>query len=317
MRFTRSARTIAEAGRLAGGLVVAWTAFLCGCKAGYLPPKVPYDSAASLYDRARVLYQVDAGKLQVPVSVARIEGQHVSYQQIPSSATSKSTLGRLEIAYPHPRGLKGYALARVTIQSRYPEAAPLPSSTDEVLAARIAETVAQVPLVGSAVAPTAEVEETWEMDVPRAELDRVVAELNQRGFYERKSAATGPVGIETSIDGHNVKKSWDRVPELDALMVAVRSRGRLIAYHRNARADRLAGPTPDSVLAYRAYAGQDARGGGLVNAYVAGGPAFPGVSADPQSMPGPTPGSGAYIAQAPVVQNRTARLPSVSPWGAR
>ena len=42
------------------------------------------DSQAGIYDKAQIRYELDAGKLNVPLSVAHIEGQLVSYEQMPT-----------------------------------------------------------------------------------------------------------------------------------------------------------------------------------------------------------------------------------------
>jgi hypothetical protein len=290
---------------LAALLVVA--AIGCGCTSNFLASKVPFDSAASLYDQARISYQIDAGKLQVPVSVARIEGQLVYYQEVPSSLTPNSTIGKLEIEYPHPRGLAGYALARVSIQSSYPERKPVADDAKSAINERLSETVSQLPLVGTfASSAAAEVDEIWELDVPRIELDRIVFDLNQEGYFGRE-AKSGPVAIRAKIDGHSVARSWERLSVLDRMMVEVRSHGRLISYKRTPGSDKLAGPPPASLAAYRDYAARDASTGQMADRYLAGGPSYPGVSADPHSRS--SLHGGAIAAREAAARQRLSRLP--------
>lgn len=273
-----------------------------GCKAsGYKGPAIPYDSAAALYEQAQLTYVVDASKLQVPISVAQIEGQHVSYQQVPSAIQQGRTLGRVEIEYPHPRGKSGYALARVTIESKFASEGEKPS------------VASRVPVVGQWIDPPTQVEEVWELDIPRSDLDRVVAQLNQVRYFDRDTKAPGPVSIEAKLDGRALNKSWERVPELDELMVAVRGHGHLVAYQRTPTTSMLAGPPPSSIAAYRAYAAEDARYAQRPQGYLAGGSALPGVAVNPSA---PYDASyGTMIASRPPGPNapRVSQIPNPAP----
>jgi hypothetical protein len=264
-------------------------------------PPVPYDSAASMYEKAQVTYEMDASKLQVPISVARVEGQLVSYQQVPSAIQNGATLGRLEIEYPHPRGREGFALARVTIESKFNE-----GSQERSLASRM-------PVVGKYVDPPTQVEEVWELDIPRGQFDRVVAQLNNQRYFDRGTGGSGPVKLQTRVDGYPVNKTWERVAELDQLMVAVRTYGHLVTYHRTPTTDKVAGPPPASIAAYRAYAQQDARYGPSTSQYVASGYTLPGVSANPATGYGVPPGRMVAAQPAQPGNDRIGKLPNPAP----
>lgn len=254
---------------------------VCGCKAGYRPPAMPYDSAASLFEKANLSYEVDAGALKAPVAVARIEGQQVSYDQLPSTLEDRTTFGRLEIEYPHPGDMPGYALARVTVKSKFPET--VASGGKESLSDKWTASLRKAPLIGDAIDPPTQVEEVWELDLPRVGLDRAIAQLNQASYFERESQAEGPVKVTVKIDGQSVDKTWQRVPELDALMMAARSRGRLLSYKRSASAEKLAHRPPASIDAYRHYARLDSARG--ATGFAAAGSAAPAISANPQLPP--------------------------------
>lgn len=290
-----------------------------GCMAINRPPAIPYDSAASLFEEAKLTYRVDAGKLQVPVSVARIEGQLVSYEQVPSSLRDRESSGVLEILYPHPNKREGYGLARVTIQSKLPSAIE-PPATKSSFTKMVSESARKVPVVGSMVATEHEAEETWELDVPRAQLDRIVTRMNDQRYFERRTTSTETVKILAELDGHEVEKAWNRIDEMDELMVTVRSHGRLVSYKRGEGVDQMAHPPANSVAAYRAYAAQDAAQGGPGSGFLAGGPVLPGVSADPSVPAGygsvdprTIAGPGPTMPGAP----QLTRLPNVEPSSAR
>ncbi len=274
-----------------------------GCQPGYIKPPVPYDSASSYFDKAHIQYAVDASKLQVPVSVARIEGQLVSYQQVPSTVQHGGTIGNLEIEYPHPQGRQGFALARVKIESKFSADGTAPSLTS------------QIPIVGRWVQPPTQVQEIWELDIPRDQLDHAVASLNQKRFFERSTGGTGPVALETSIDGHAMNKTWESVPELDQLMVAVRTYGRLVSYQRTPTTDKMAGPPPASIEAYRAYAARDIGYGASADRYFSRGDTLPGVTANPAV--GYTPPATNSVAAQSNLQQRVTQLPSARTAGRR
>lgn len=191
------------------------------------------DSAAGLYETASLEYRLDASRLNLPLTMTHVEGQLVSYDHTPSNPEPGESTGTLKLVYPHPSGRKDLALARVTIQSK------LPSSTlaDRSAAERL--TAGGQPI-----------QEVWELDISRAELDRVVATLNSSGYFEKKSKRGPGVNVAATLDGRAVDKDWDQSPELDQLMVRVRSQGQLVGMDRPA-GYRPSGTPPSSVVAWR------------------------------------------------------------------
>src|SRR5271168_1909979 len=84
-------------------------------------PRPQLDSMAGLYDRASIVYRLDASQLCEPLAVARIEGQLVAYQELPTAPVANSAVGTLTIKYPHPAGVPNCALAEVVIETRKPD----------------------------------------------------------------------------------------------------------------------------------------------------------------------------------------------------
>lgn len=260
--------------------LACWLCVASGCIAINRPPAVPMDSAASLFEKAQITYKVDAGRQQAPVSVARIEGQLVSYQQMPSGPLAGDTQGTLEIEYPHPRQRDGYALAKVTIRTKFPAG---PAGAEQSFSEKMVDGVRQTPVIGKMVPGTSVVEEIWEYDVPRGQFDRAVSKMNTQRYFERHTKSEGQVEINARLDGNKVNKSWNRVDDLDQIMLDARAHGRLVSYKRSGSADQATYPPPESVAAYRAYAAQDAAHGAPSTGFLAGGPALPGVTANPQA----------------------------------
>jgi hypothetical protein len=89
------------------------------------------------------------------------------------------------------------------------------------------------------------VEEAWALDIPRSDLDRVLARLFEAGYFNRRPGTTGEVDLSATVDGASLNQRWGRVDELDALIERVRQEGQLVSYTRapRSRSTEGAGPT--------------------------------------------------------------------------
>jgi len=220
---------------------------LAGCSA-HSRSAVPIDATAGLYDRAQLTYRIDAGRLNVPVAVARIEGQLVSYDSLPSLAATDHSLGTVSLYYPHPAGRAGVALAEVTIETmaRSNSSSPLrPTTRGRWSRNRL--------LPSNWAGKTSyDAREVWQLDLSKAELDQVVSHLNAAGFFGKyASAPSMGVEVATDLDGRVVTKKWQPVPELDAIMLRVRQQGQLVAYHQSPSARQAQSLDLSSLVAYR------------------------------------------------------------------
>jgi hypothetical protein len=56
----------------------------------------------------------------------------------------------------------------------------------------------------------------------------IVSRLHTSGYFAGYEKAEG-TEIETELDGSKVSKSWHQIPEMDALVVRVRTEGRLVS----------------------------------------------------------------------------------------
>ncbi|MEX2119507.1 MAG: hypothetical protein WD847_07920 [Pirellulales bacterium] len=212
---------------------------LAGC-AGFKPREAEIHpdvvESDGLYRSALVSYQVDAGG----VNPSNAAGYQVSFQAPPP--VSQAPARRLSIQYPHPRGLAGLALAEVVFESAAPEpAADGTSAWRRWMAA--ADRVARNTLPGVQWADG--VEEAWALDIPRSDLDRVLAGLFEAGYFNRRPGTTGEVDLSATVDGALLNQRWGRVDELDALIERVRQEGQLVSYTRapRSRSTESAGPT--------------------------------------------------------------------------
>jgi hypothetical protein len=199
-----------------------------GCKSNLIYHGVQLDSRAGIFDTASISYEIDSSRLGEPLPVARIEGQLVSYDQQATAPLPGSAVGKLTIVYPHPDKKPGLAQARLEIKARTGGIAPKSNSPP-------AQMIHSVESGLKSLQPwprNDEIEEVWLLDLPKAEVDALVHKLDDSGYFKGKGAGRAGIEIATVVDGAGKKRRWDQVPELDALMVQVRTTGRLESYRR-------------------------------------------------------------------------------------
>jgi hypothetical protein len=219
------------------------------------PRSVQIDAASGRFQAAQLTYQLDTGRLSQPIQTARIEGQQVSYQQLPSSPLADRSQARLSVQYPHPNGKAGFALAEVVIESDgRPErsSSGAGKSTFQRMVGSFKDTMNDI-LPG--MVHDSGVREAWALDVSKEELDLLVGGLANSGYFQYGPAPTPGIEVFTRLDGKIIRKNWRQVPELDAFIERVRHEGKLVSYVRppnseGAPAD-VAGGRNDSVAAYQ------------------------------------------------------------------
>jgi hypothetical protein len=199
-----------------------------------------------------ITYRLDASRLNIPVAVARIEGQLVSYDDVAGSVSPDRTVGSLRIIYPSADAPTGYARIEVQV-----DAAPLPKMPQ-----------LDDPAKGSASwyerlsspreLPAAASHETWAMNLPKAELDRLLGLLSTPGsVMAGKQAQTAGAMLTTHFNGHHYRGACRPVPQLDALMRKVRDQGRLVAYTHPLSSNAQPLERFSSVAMFRDQPGQD------------------------------------------------------------
>jgi hypothetical protein len=197
--------------------VVLLTLGSVGC-ARWKQKPMALTSVACMYDRAELMYHVDASRLGLPLALSKVEAQHVSYQESPSSPQAGTSTGTLRVRYPHPQAGAEMALAEVVIDSR-------------AAGGRASDTVHEV----------------WTLDIPKNDLDQIVGRLRETNFFVAPGKSQTGVTLMTSLDKVSMNKDWDQVPELNLLMQQVRSHGQLVAYSRPvAGLSAGSGPQPSS-----------------------------------------------------------------------
>ena len=279
---------------LHAALAVLLVAALAGC--ANLPwRKVPLDVASGFYSDATLTYRLDAGKLGQPLDVVRVQGGRVSYEQVASSPLPDQSLGTLSIVLPHPLGRSGMALARFTLSSTHQKSDAESSPWNPF----VKDPDAVKPPDGI-VTTHPRVHESWELDIPRAEVDQILKLLNGDGFYHTQRP--GPAHLAIKMDGVEQAKDWSEVPALNRMIQRARTTGRLVTYTRPATVD----GSPVSTIASTAeYADLWARGvipgaGGSSLASAFALPRAPaGTVGSPPAVPYPATPYPAAVAQLP------------------
>ncbi|HVC93326.1 MAG TPA: hypothetical protein VND64_06520 [Pirellulales bacterium] len=196
------------------------------------PHTVRIDSTVGMYQMAKLTYRIDAGKLSEPVNVANITGKQVSYEQKPSGPYADRSVARLAIEYPHPGGKPGFALAEVVVEARKPPVTTqgTKKSTWRRLADDMHQILTQNGLPGVKLADG--IHEAWYLDLPRSDLDAVIGQLSQAGYFHLAGNPAPGVNVSCKIDGQQVNKQWGHVTALDELIERVRHEGQLASYTR-------------------------------------------------------------------------------------
>ena len=174
-----------------------------------------------------ISYRLDAGKLDIPVAVSRVEGQFVSYDEVAGSLHSERTVGSMHITYPCPDAPADCARVEVQI-----DAAPLPKIA-QLDPAPTESNLWYRRLSHPRSAKTDTSHETWALDLPKAELDQLMGVLATPGHVTKNGTAKpGGATLTTDFNGHRYRAVCPPVAELDALMRKVRDHGQLVAYSR-------------------------------------------------------------------------------------
>jgi hypothetical protein len=237
--------------------------------------RVPLDAAAGFYETAGLTYRVDAAAIGQPMDVLRVERQQCSYEQVASSPLANETTGTLTVTYPHPCGKNGLAQAQFSLANA-PQKAASPRPTWNPFKKKKSEAIQSILATGN------DMQESWVLDIPAAESDQLFKMLANQGFYQTERPSAAGVQLTAKINGKELTKNWEQVPQLNALIQRVRRDGQLVAYHR---ADAAAGKPAQQITSTRAYSEMLANIGGATP----GAAATSVAATNPFSMPAPQP----------------------------
>lgn len=162
---------------------------------------------------------------------------HTATRTPPESEWSQA---RIQIVYPHPDGSTDKGLAKLVV-SRHSPVSPANSKPNRT---GMKERVSRLMLRISGASPelaqqvsgkktdvkTVD-EEIWQLDLPKDELDILLSELSQRGFFNRQERPRGEATVSISVDKGELSKRWTSEPRLEDLMKQIYDEGELSAFN--------------------------------------------------------------------------------------
>ena len=211
-----------KAGPMWRGALVLAAVVSAGCSS--LGGRTPVSRSASApYETAKLAYRTGSDRLNLLTAAEPPGGQLVSYQQTGLSPVPEFTESTLQIAYPHPGGRAGYALVTVVFDAQ-PDGASSgfgPASIWKKITGSSSDE-------GQPADQRFLFRETWTMDIPRWQLDRILAKLREQNYFRKAKVTSANALLATEIDGARFGKDVKELPELDSIIVRIRSQGRLV-----------------------------------------------------------------------------------------
>ncbi|MEX0703131.1 MAG: hypothetical protein WD069_13635 [Planctomycetales bacterium] len=201
-----------------GRRLAAWTAaalLLAGCA---FPHKLRVtEQGAPQYSRVSLVYEVNAGRgALAPRFLDSTPGEIISFPRQPASPVESAVL-RLE--YPHPHGPPETArvtvrLSRLTIEDRQALA-----KRDGLLVRLVSARDEHIDDDGDSLA------EIFELAISKPELDLLLVDLAQSGYFDPNLTAAGGTRLAAEIDGATARKAWVPEPRLDDVITRLRADG--------------------------------------------------------------------------------------------
>lgn len=147
---------------------------------------------------------------------------------------------RIQIVYPHPDGSEEKGLAKLVV-SRHSPSDPADAQQANIglkdrisrLMLRASRTSPELALqINSKEMKTETVdEEIWQLDLPKEELDILLSELSQRGFFNQQERPRGEATVSIMVDQGELSKRWTSEPRLEDLMKQIYDEGELSAFN--------------------------------------------------------------------------------------
>lgn len=196
-------------------LLTALAAGLAGCKSARIEQAA--ETGELQYRDVQLVYDVNGRYRDLPLSDPGVEQADHAEIRHPWKSV------RLQVDYPHPEGIPEIARAtlRLSMQSD-----SVYTPVDASVFHR-GDTVP--PDLASETRPMCD-DEIWILDIPRAQLDTLLVDLNEGGFFQSQMPNEVGTRLEVRIDGGRTAKTWMAEPRLDAFVHRIRTDGRLSGF---------------------------------------------------------------------------------------
>lgn len=144
---------------------------------------------------------------------------------------------KIRIIYPHPKKGTQYAQAVLRV-SRCP-----PGAKGDLRSTRQPSSkswMASIPFIGGKVKDPEIIQKTpwnsgmqdevWSCDLDRGEVEILVQDLQQNGFFEKQKRPRGEAELTVDVDQSKTSKPWTSVPRIEHLIQHVYREGQLVGF---------------------------------------------------------------------------------------
>lgn len=208
--------------------LIAAVVLLCIASAGcQLPGQIKLTkSGAPRYERANIVYKLDGGLRPLPLTDSEIKpisfDDAVSAAPLASNPSSEWATAILSVQYPHPDGTPELARASLRL-SASPPGLGISQASRWLGKGRGIEP----PMLSEFPRPALRDDEIWVLDLPKQELDLLIADLQKSGYFQAQTRADSGTNLEVQLDSGRVNKEWTAEPRLDQFISRVYVEGRL------------------------------------------------------------------------------------------
>ena len=197
--------------------------FFSGC---VLPHKVRLtDTGAPQYDKVVVTYLIGGSHGGLTRDLSQAAEQVAAVNDSTMETGANWSIAELQIEYPHPDG--DADLARATLRLSRGPAVP----KSQTLAQRFHSSLNWLSWRDSqADSPLQAHDELWVLDFPRQQLDLMLVDLANSGFFEDQKRPEGGTQLSVTIDRGQTAKPWSTDARLDGIVERVQREGWLVGF---------------------------------------------------------------------------------------
>ncbi|MFO1022119.1 MAG: hypothetical protein U0903_15715 [Planctomycetales bacterium] len=206
-----------------------------GCR---LPQSIPVtlnSAGVPHYDKLRLMYVVDGTTRAVPLNLAEMSqfGEEETPVNVAESVKRPWERASLIVQYPHPSGSTKMARASLRLTHRSNTSLRLPSSVFGQ--GLLSQEFSHLLRVTSRPELSPPEDEVWTLDISRKQLDTLLVNLTQNGFFDAQERSDSGTALDLQIDTSHVRKTWAAEPPLERLLTKV---------YREGNASSRTGPIP-------------------------------------------------------------------------
>lgn len=195
-----------------------------GCQ---LPNQLTTKVTGTQYERANIVYELDGAQRPLPLTDGEIKPASFSDAEAAAPIAPEWAAATLTLQYPHPEGDADTARATLRLSAEPPRNSPsaLAKATRWLGLSKAGES-AEGHEDAAPVQPTRD-DEIWVLDIPKQQLDLLVTDLQQNGFFQAQTRSQSGTKLDVQINWGRVQKEWSSEPRLDHFMSRVYREGRL------------------------------------------------------------------------------------------